>query len=312
MKTVARVLLWVIIPLVVLYLAFTYLGTAGGVIVAVLYLAVLNLPVIFNSLAGQAYNRGEFEKALKMLERALKANPKNSGIRGSYAWLLLKLGHTREAEKQIDQAIADANRDDIRNPLNGTKALVHWKKGELDQAISLMEKTMESFKNTNTYGTLGFLYIEKGDLDRALSFNLEAYDYNNTDPIILDNLGCTRLLRGEYEEAREIYQQLMKLKPHFPEAFYNYARVLAHFGELDDALYMCRTALSLKFWNTSTITREQVEAALKELEAAKEKKTKETTEADSQKEKREKAPEEQEAAQQAKSVDSNVDINSKE
>lgn len=235
-----------------------------------MYLVVVNIPVILNGMANSAYMKGDPEKALKRLEAALKLNPTNYAMRGSYAWLMLKLGRTAEAEAQIDRALAEADIESIRNPLKVTKALVHWKKGELEEAISLLEDLIGKYKTSNVYGTLGFLYLEKGDLDKALSFNLEAYDYNNTSPVILDNLGCTRLMRGEYEEAREIYGKLIRLKPDFPEAFYNYARVLAHFGELDEAIYMCRTGLLLKFWNTSTVTREQVESYLSELESLKE------------------------------------------
>lgn len=268
MQAISALALRIALLLAAFFLAFTYLGTAGGLAVVILYFFIMNLSVIFNRLASRAYAGGDYDKALRMLEKALKLSPKNGNMRGAYAWLLLKLGYTKEAEIQIDQALADTSREELKYPLNMTKAMVLWKKGSLDQAVSLMEKVLENYKNSNAYATLGFLYLEKGDLDKALRFNLEAYDFNSTNAIILDNLGCTRLLRGEYEEAREVYKQLMKLKPRFPEAFYNYARVLACFGELDEAIYMCRTALSLEFWNTSTITREQVESTLKELEEA--------------------------------------------
>lgn len=271
MNKVFLLLIRIIIPLAIFFLAFTWIGTTGGIILAVLYLLAMNLPVIFNLIGTQAYRKGDYDKSIRMMKAALKLSPKSYSIRGSLAWLLLKLGRIEEADAEIEKAISDAEKEEYRYPLYLTKALILWKKGGLDEAISLMEKVIENYKNTNVYGTLGFLYIEKGDLDKALSFNLEAYEYNNTGPVILDNLGYTRLLRGEYEEAREIYQQLIKLGPNFPDAFYNYARVLAHFGELEQALYMCRTALTFKFWHTTTVTREQVENTLKELEEASEK-----------------------------------------
>jgi len=297
MQTLSALALRVIFPLVVCFLAFVYLGTAGGVAVVVLYFIIMNLSAIFNRMASRAYAGGDYDKALRMLEKGLRLSPKNGNMRSAYAWLLLKLGYTKEAEIQIEQALANTPREELKYPLNVTKAMVLWKKGSLDQAVSLMEKVLENYKNSNAYATLGFLYLEKGDLDKALSFNLEAYDFNSTNAVILDNLGCTRLLRGEYEEAREVYKQLMKLKPRFPEAFYNYARVLAHFGELDEAIYMCRTALSLKFWNTSTITKEQVEGTLKELEEAKGAKPGETA---------------RDEANEAIQENKNDDINSKE
>ena len=269
MKRTVLQILKIVVLLAVFYLAFRYLGTGGGIAVAVIYLVISNLPSIFNSLAGDAYKKGDPGKAIKRLEAALKLNPSNYAVRGSFALLLLKLGRTDEAEAEIDKALSQADIADIRNQLAVTKSLVLWKKGRLDEAISMLENLIQKYKTSNVYGTLGFFYIERGDLDKALSFNLEAYEYNNTSTVILDNLGCTRLLRGEYEEARKIYQELIKMKPNFPEAFYNYARVLAHFHDFDEAIYMCRTALLLNFWNTNTVTREEVENYLKELEAMK-------------------------------------------
>ncbi|MCX7773024.1 MAG: tetratricopeptide repeat protein, partial [Clostridia bacterium] len=73
-------------------------------------------------------------------------------------------------------------------------------------------------------------------------------------------------LIGEYESALEIYKEAMKLKPSFPEAYYNYARVLDKMGDLEKALYMVRHALTLRYWNTSTIKKSDVEAFLAVLE----------------------------------------------
>lgn len=268
MKIASNLLIKYVIPIIILYLAFTYLGILGGVVVAALYFCFLNLSVIIQNIAGRKYSSGDYDGALKLTERSLKLNPGNFRTRGTYAFLLLKLGNITEAAGQIDQALSDCYKGIERNSLEVTKALVVWKQGDTDKAIAILEEVMKSFKNTSIYGTLGFLYIEKGDLEKALSFNLEAYDYNATNPIILDNLGCTRYLRNEYDEALPIYKQLMKSKPGFPVAFFNYARVLEHFGKLDEAAYMCRYALTLKFWITSTITREEVEEKLNELESA--------------------------------------------
>ena len=48
-------------------------------------------------------------------------------------------------------------------------------------------------QTVNVYSTMGFLLIAKGDetgdYDEALEFNRRAYDYDDTDASVVDNLG---------------------------------------------------------------------------------------------------------------------------
>ncbi len=259
-----------LIPLVLLYAAFTFLGTIGGTIVVILILLFIiykNRAFIYQNRGSKKYHKGDFDGALADIKTAVGLNPGAAKIRGSYAFLLLKLGHTEEAGVQIDEAIKRTETEPDKNALRVTKALVLWKQGKLDEAIEDLTELLKVYENTNVYATLGFLYIAKGDYDKALEFNLESKEYNSSNAIILDNLGLTYFLLGDYEKALETYKEIMKCKPNFPEAYYNYARVLDKMEDLDTALYMARHALTLRFWNTSTITKQEVEAFLEELEA---------------------------------------------
>ena len=58
----------------------------------------------------------------------------------------------------------------------------------------------------------------------------------------------------------------MKLNPTFPDAWYNYGRLLEVIGQNQKAVEMYQTAISKKFWHTSTVKREEVEFRLDELE----------------------------------------------
>jgi tetratricopeptide (TPR) repeat protein len=147
-----------------------------------------------------------------------------------------------------------------------TKALVLWKQNRVDEAAAMLSDLLKTYETTDVYATLGFLYIAKGDQDEALEFNLKAKEYNGNNAIILDNLGTSYLLLEDYEKALEIYKEVMKLKPLFPEAYYNYGRALEKTGDLEKALHMVRHSLSLRFWNISTVERETVEAYLRQLE----------------------------------------------
>jgi tetratricopeptide (TPR) repeat protein len=260
----------VILPAVLVYAAYTYLGPAAGIglliALAILYI-FLNRSFFYQNRAGKKYEKGDYEGALADMKAAVSTAPKNPKARGTYAFLLVKMGYNDEAAAEIIKAIECAVTETDRKSLTVTKAVVLWKQGKTDEAIKELEDLLTTYENTNVYATLGFLYIKKGDLAKALEFNLKAKDFNSSNAIILDNLGYTYYLLGDYENAFETYQEAMKSKPHFPEAFYNYARVLEKKGDLEKALYMVRYSLTLRFWNTSTVKKEDVEAYLAELEA---------------------------------------------
>lgn len=257
----------ILISFLLVYMAYSYLGPVGGIISLLLVLAFLvwkNRSIIYQNSANKKYLNGDFNGALNDLNKAVSLDPKSSGVRGTYAYLLLKLGRTEEASAQIDEALKTALPSD-KNLLIQTKALILWKQERIDEAISEMEDLLKVYENTNVYAVLGLLYLKKGDYDKALEFNLQAEDFNGSNAMILDNLGASYYFKGEYEKANEIYERVMKLKPVFPEAFYNYARVLDKLGDTEKAIEMAKHALTLKFWHISAADKEEVELFLEEL-----------------------------------------------
>ncbi len=260
----------VLLPAILVFVAYSFLGPVAGIgILVVFALGYLyfNRALIYQNRAGKKYHNGDFDGALADLRKALSQSPKAHKIRGTYAFLLIKLGHTEEAATEIDKALEGTVIEADKKPLTVTKALVLWKQGKVDEAIKLLEELLVTYENTNVYATLGFLYIVKGDYTKALEFNLRAKEFNGSNPVILDNLGTTYYLCGDFDNAFATYLEVMKNKPNFPEAFYNYARLLDKKGDLEKALYMVRHSLTLRFWNTSTVTKEEIEAYLSELEA---------------------------------------------
>ncbi len=260
----------IILPLAILYFVYTLLGPTAGVVGLVILLLVymyFNRSTFYQNKAGKKYHNRDYEGSLADLKAAVAIDPKNAKIRGTYAFLLIKMGYTDEAASQIDEALAKVTLSADKNTMIITKALVFWKQGDIDQAIELLDELIKTYETTNMYSTLGLLYNEKGDYAKALEFNLLAKDYNSSNAAILDNLGTSYFNSGDYDNAFETYQEAMKNKPTFPEAYYNYAKMLERNGDLEKALYMLRTSQQLNFWYTSTVTKEMVETYINELEA---------------------------------------------
>ena len=77
------------------------------------------------------------------------------------------------------------------------------KLGEPQKGVELLERLHAKEPSGIIYETLGYLYIEAGDTEKALVFNQSALEYDDEDPISLDNLAQTYYrLVGNKAKAR--------------------------------------------------------------------------------------------------------------
>ena len=243
-------------PFISIILALAYLG----------YILYANRVFLYTVLGGLNYSKGNIDKSLDMFSRAYKTGKCKPRTIVSYAYLLLKSGNVQKSEELLNSLLDAKIPEDDRMLAKSNLSLALWKKGDLDGAVSMLEEVFANYKTTTVYGSLGCLLILKGDLEKALAFNMEAYDYNNSNGIILDNLGQTYYMRQEYDKAEEIYEKLMAKSPTFPEAYYNYGLVLLAKNRPVEALAMMKKALSFRFSFLSTVTREEVESKIAETE----------------------------------------------
>lgn len=260
-------LLPLLVALLVIYFAFQIHWLLGLIVVvaALGYAVWTSRATVYANKAHEASNQGDMKKAVQLIEEAVRLNRKQPAIMASYAYLLLKDGQIEKAEEAIETVRKMDGADNLKTSIVITHALIRWKQGRLDEAIDMLEELHGQLQNTLLYGSLGHFYVEKGDLDKALAYNLEAFDYNDTDGVILDNLVITRILRGEWQEAEEAVDKLMELRPKFPEAYYHRALIKEHKGDLEGALEDCEEALGRHFTAVSTVTREAIMAKRDEL-----------------------------------------------
>ena len=257
----------IVASLAVVFFSFLYNPTLGKVVLGVfiVYMLFSNRYIFYEVFATKAYKKGDMEKAISLFEKASKST-QNPRPKISYGYLLLKIGELDKASQVFKEMIDSDMDEDSKIKAKSNYALVLWKKGELDSAINLLEEVLSEYTSTVVYGSLGYLYILKGDLEKAVEFNKEAYDYNDSDPIILDNLGNAYYLTGELSKSKEIYKELMNLNPQFPEAFYNYSLLLKKLGKLDEALDYMKKANNFNLSFLSNLTKTDIEKQLKEIE----------------------------------------------
>lgn len=241
-----------------------------GVAVFLVYLAgliYLNKSLIYSMVGSRNYTLGKTSEALKWFKKAHDTKRAGARISVSYAYILLKNGDLAACEDILQQVMNNNPGAQDVPYIKSILALVLWKKGELDNAVEMLEEIIKTYKTTSVYGSLGYLLILKGDLEKSLKFNLEAYEYNSSDKIIQDNLAQNYFLLGLHDKAEKIFKPLLESTPSFPEPYYNYGLLLEKTGETGRALEYMKKAMNYKFTYLSSITREEIEAKIREMES---------------------------------------------
>ena len=195
-----------------------------------------DLPDPMSAFALMLMRRKEFEKALEVLRKArkFKLNAQQYGI------VYQNLG------------------------------LAYWKMGDIDHALEIYKKLFENLQTTNMYSTLGFLLIAKGDLTgdytEALEFNRKAYDYEDGDASIVDNLGQVLYHTGEMEEAEKMFEKALSIKPTQFDTLVYLSRIRIAQSRVDEAKEMLDKALSKQYNVFNTVPRKDAIDLAKSLE----------------------------------------------
>ena len=123
-------------------------------------------------------SKGDNEGALSTYKALYDSGIIRSTYILPYSVLLLREGGEENYER-VKQILIKAQKASDLNPQRKQQLFINysvacWKTGEKDRAIQLMEASHRELPSGLTYNTLGFLYVEAGDAEKALPFNLEA------------------------------------------------------------------------------------------------------------------------------------------
>ncbi|CAM3785783.1 tetratricopeptide repeat protein [Marinicrinis lubricantis] len=263
-------LLRIAVPVILIIIAFQFNTWAGWglLVVYVLVTVYMSRSRWYAARGNMEYTKGNKELALQYFRKAAADPNASSQMICSLGYLLLTQGHWEEAEETIKKARKKAkDRQDVLNAeLN--LSLVLWKKGEHQEAIELLQKLDNEYKNTVVYGNLGYFLVLDGRLEEALAYNLEAYDFNSGSKSILDNLAQTYYLMEEYNKAKEIYGKLMTMDSTIAETYYYYGLTLLALNEKEKAVEILKKAMEYEVSLISPITKEDIREKLEQVSAS--------------------------------------------
>ncbi|MDP4091012.1 MAG: tetratricopeptide repeat protein [Bacillota bacterium] len=253
--------------LIVLIIAFSY-GTIWGIaLVALLVLvAAFSKRYVYYFFQGnRLYNSGDIERAFQYYEKSAKVPDSSARSISVYGYLLLKNRNPDKAETILNSLKLDKLSIADRNQAKLNLSLVYWKKNKLDKALELLEAVYKEFKCLTMYESYGYLLILNGDYEKALEINQEAYAYDKSSQVVIDNLGETYYHLNDYAKAYDLYKDLIVKEPSIPEPYYHYALVLKEKGETSQALEMLKKALGFKESYLSEVSHEIIQNAIDEL-----------------------------------------------
>ncbi len=226
----------------------------------------------FANMAGQkalaAHGRGEYDKAMQLYEQAYDKGMDSARLLRGYSVLLIRsrrYDKALEVLKKMEQTPNLQPKEKVDMHLN--YAIILWQKGHIDRAIEVLDDVARHNKNGTIYTIVGYLKIEKGDADAALAYNMEAYDYDEDDPVILDNLAQTYYrLFGDKEKAKPLFDRAIELKPAAIDTNYFLALYAIEAGDYVRAREHLETAKKGFFSPLNYATPEKIDEKLAEIE----------------------------------------------
>ncbi|MCD4783181.1 MAG: tetratricopeptide repeat protein [Candidatus Eremiobacteraeota bacterium] len=181
--------------------------------------------------ARQQAEAGQLDEAIMSYRGALEEDPTNEDIRREIINLTLRKGDFEStiveyfdwAEAcQVQGAIDDAIR--IYQEILGLDTLLKKKIFMMDQKVA--HETIAQIKETiqaasgAIFFNLGYLYLEKGALDEAISCLQKSLEFNPSDAKTHTLLGQVFMQKGLDSEATGEFQEVVRLAPE--EAAYAY------------------------------------------------------------------------------------------
>ncbi|ELC8442186.1 tetratricopeptide repeat protein [Clostridium perfringens] len=235
------------------------------VVIYALYKYNKKKPYILAYKGNVAFRNGEREKALDLYKKACTYKNTSDSIKLQYAYLTLYLGNLAEATNLLKEIDYEKLPERLRASYTMTESLITWKNGDLKKAIEKLKTLHAEYEHSTVYETLGYFLVLDKDYKEALDYNLLAYEYDQDNTVIIDNLAESYYFNGDLEKSKDLYNKLFEKEPTMPEPYYYYGLILKEEGNTEGALESLDKALTKRESYLSALTKDQIRAAIAEL-----------------------------------------------
>jgi len=190
------------------------------------------------------FYRGEFDKAISKLERALELNPKCIN-----AYFILGIIH-RRAIKDNDKAIEYLEKY-IRHDASSSGAydslgMAYLKKQDIDKAIECFEKMLEiGVAPGRAHRQISFANIIRGDFEKATEHLEKSVEIDPEYTDVLYWLGMIHSKAGNPDKAAMHFEEFIKHNQENAAAYLKLSRIYAEGDKPERALELLEKAVKL-------------------------------------------------------------------
>ena len=188
-----------------------------------------------------AWDKKDFRTATEVFNDLYKTNPKD--IRGLMGVVetLASQNKMQDAARKVGEAAA---REPERRDLKLALASIYTRSQRYDEAVAIYEGLLRMDpKSGDLLSRLGETLRRKGDVNAAIETFRRASLSSPNDATSLLQLGLLMDGTGRREQAKPIYEQVLKIQPDNAIALNNLAFIKAEEGaDLDEALTMAQKA----------------------------------------------------------------------
>lgn len=255
---------------VILYIMFG-INTILGIVATILALAFIifiNRAAIYARKGYMALQQRDNKKALEYYEKAYKTNRASADIVLTYGIMLLRNARPEEAEFIFNLTVLNLKaKAEVKNKAKQYRALTYYKLERADEALEDAKEIFESYKNSFSYGLLGYLMLATNqDLDETYAICLEAYEYNSDDRDICDNMLVCCLRKNELSKAKEISDMMIEKFVTFTETYYHSAILYNKLGDNEKAKSLLeKIGENCTRTYLTTVSEEEIEELKKSL-----------------------------------------------
>jgi tetratricopeptide (TPR) repeat protein len=167
--------------------------------------------IVIQTEAALLVKAGRHQEAFDLLDKAVKNLPNTADLVYDYALAAERLKKFDLMEAELRKTIADMpNFAAAYNALGYSFADRNIK---LNEALSLIEKALSLSPNDHyILDSLGWVHFRKGNLNKALDYLQQAYQYN-ADPEIAAHLSEVLWQQGKQEQANVLLNEALRNHP---------------------------------------------------------------------------------------------------
>jgi putative PEP-CTERM system TPR-repeat lipoprotein len=188
------------------------------------------------SIAGRAgIDLGDIEQGVSFLEQSVAADPDNGELRLQLAAAYISADRLDEAREILDSIeIGSALDDEYRRELLRAAAL--YRDGDVNAAIAAAKEVSERWpQKGEVLNLLGYMYLYERDFENARE-SFERASGKSGDLIVSQRfLAAIDIAEGKFDEARERYLDVLKLRPDATWALVALARIAAESEDIAKA-----------------------------------------------------------------------------